>query len=375
MEPLKTKYIVTYSSFFPPEHEFFDTLEEVKQDIIDSDFTQEEIAKIRVFEIKLEIEAKSLLEKESGLKVMVPEGVNFKNCVCCGQPTLSSEIHDICSNCWWQDDPAAWNNIDDENNANGISLREARLNYEKYGDCDGIVEKEYYELASESMKGSDNATLNSLSDDLKSFEKSFKERLNERFEDVKKKVESVENDVKKRLRAGRKGGEVISEEEVERKYGYTKEHFALDLLYFDTSLTKEEKLELFSQLSDSTIEKIPDKDLEVFGIEREELKKLLVSFKLIKANEDLASIKEDEDVSEEFKLKVEELKKQLEPPDKENKTLYRVIQEIVEDDNIQSVNDFYNKRRFERQQERNESKEKSAEFKRKLEDIIGDMED
>jgi hypothetical protein len=64
--------------------------------------------------------------------------LNFKNCLCCGSPTLKSEIHDICSKCDWQDDPAAWNNIDDDNNANGIPLRKARINYELTGNCDGI---------------------------------------------------------------------------------------------------------------------------------------------------------------------------------------------------------------------------------------------
>lgn len=66
------------------------------------------------------------------------EKLNFKNCLCCNQPTLRTEIHDICEKCHWQDDPAAWNDIDDCNNANGISLRDARINYEPYGNCDGL---------------------------------------------------------------------------------------------------------------------------------------------------------------------------------------------------------------------------------------------
>jgi glutathione synthase/RimK-type ligase-like ATP-grasp enzyme len=66
------------------------------------------------------------------------EKLNFKNCLCCNQPTLRTEIHDICIGCHWQDDPAAWNDIDDNNNANGISLREARINYESHGNCDGL---------------------------------------------------------------------------------------------------------------------------------------------------------------------------------------------------------------------------------------------
>lgn len=66
---------------------------------------------------------------------------NFKNCLCCNQPALRSEIHDICDNCNWQDDPVSWNDIDYENNANGISLRQARINFERTGNCDGIAEE------------------------------------------------------------------------------------------------------------------------------------------------------------------------------------------------------------------------------------------
>lgn len=78
---------------------------------------------------------------------------------------------------------------------------------------------------------------------------------------------------KKRLRGVKI--EAISDEELEQKYGYTKEHMALDELYYDTSLTREEKLELFSKLSPETLEKIPDKDLKGFEFERKELKSLL----------------------------------------------------------------------------------------------------
>ncbi|MBK5458917.1 CPCC family cysteine-rich protein [Peribacillus sp. TH27] len=41
---------------------------------------------------------------------------------------MRTEIHDICEKCHWQDDPAAWDDIDDDNNANGIILREAHVN-------------------------------------------------------------------------------------------------------------------------------------------------------------------------------------------------------------------------------------------------------
>ncbi|MCM3128140.1 CPCC family cysteine-rich protein [Paenibacillus sp. MER 78] len=58
-------------------------------------------------------------------------------CRCCGFITLDSEIHDICSICWWQDDPACWNDPDAIGGANGsTSLRQAQKNYIAYGACD-----------------------------------------------------------------------------------------------------------------------------------------------------------------------------------------------------------------------------------------------
>lgn len=47
-------------------------------------------------------------------------------CRSCGYTTLESEIHDIFPICWWQDDPACWNDLDENWGANdGMSLREA----------------------------------------------------------------------------------------------------------------------------------------------------------------------------------------------------------------------------------------------------------
>ncbi|MFS0871083.1 MULTISPECIES: CPCC family cysteine-rich protein [Paenibacillus] len=58
-------------------------------------------------------------------------------CRCCGYITLESEIHDICSICWWQDDPACWNDLDANGGANGsTSLRQAQKNYIEFGACD-----------------------------------------------------------------------------------------------------------------------------------------------------------------------------------------------------------------------------------------------
>jgi hypothetical protein len=273
------RYMVVYPVFISSEVYYFDTLAEVKQHI--EDFTiedsDEEKAVVRVFEIQTEIDVKSLLERKNGLNVMVPGGVKFKNCLCCGQSTLTSEIHDICSNCEWQDDPNTWNDIDDDNNANGVSLRQARINYERYGECDGI-------------------------------------------------------DHAKRGLKNRKPGEILTADEVEQKYGYTKEHYAWDLLHFDNTLTREEKIELLSKLSLVTIESIPVEDIGKFGFETEEWKRLLVAFKLVYENKDFFDLEEDEGVSEEIKLRVEELKKQLEPEEKENNDLYQLIDGIVNEE-------------------------------------------
>ena len=58
-------------------------------------------------------------------------------CPCCGYKTLTSEIHDICEICCWQDDPNQFLQPDSEVGANsGISLRQAQKNFIVYGACD-----------------------------------------------------------------------------------------------------------------------------------------------------------------------------------------------------------------------------------------------
>lgn len=109
-------------------------------------YTIEEVAIIKEVLLTSEDDLPVRIERAGrNIKVQVTddceETLNFKNCLCCGHPTLKTEIHDICDDCWWQDDPVCWNDIDDDENANGISLRQARINYEKYGNCDGNVEE------------------------------------------------------------------------------------------------------------------------------------------------------------------------------------------------------------------------------------------
>lgn len=59
-----------------------------------------------------------------------------KTCLCCGYITLTSEIHDICPICYWQDDPACWDKPDFIGGANGISLRVAQQNFLSFGACE-----------------------------------------------------------------------------------------------------------------------------------------------------------------------------------------------------------------------------------------------
>ncbi len=50
---------------------------------------------------------------------------------------LDSEIHDICSICFWHDDPPARDKPDFSGGANGeLTLRQAQLNYMSFGACD-----------------------------------------------------------------------------------------------------------------------------------------------------------------------------------------------------------------------------------------------
>lgn len=60
----------------------------------------------------------------------------MKTCLCCGYITLESDIHDICQICFWQDDPACWDDADANWGVNGISLREAQRNFIRFGACD-----------------------------------------------------------------------------------------------------------------------------------------------------------------------------------------------------------------------------------------------
>lgn len=58
------KYLVIYSFVYPEEHDFFDTLEEAKQGILDAAINEGDIDKIQIFEIKREIDIESLIQEK-----------------------------------------------------------------------------------------------------------------------------------------------------------------------------------------------------------------------------------------------------------------------------------------------------------------------
>jgi hypothetical protein len=60
-------------------------------------------------------------------------------CPCCGYKTLDEEppgTHDICPVCFWEDDPAQFEDPTLEGGANSPSLRQAQKNYADFGASD-----------------------------------------------------------------------------------------------------------------------------------------------------------------------------------------------------------------------------------------------
>lgn len=60
-------------------------------------------------------------------------------CPCCGYKTLDEEppgTYEICSICFWEDDPVQYYDPDYSGGANTTSLRQAQKNYEWFGACE-----------------------------------------------------------------------------------------------------------------------------------------------------------------------------------------------------------------------------------------------
>lgn len=59
-------------------------------------------------------------------------------CPCCGHLTYNhkpSGIYEICEVCYWEDDPEAYADPTSSKNANGVSLEQAKANFNEYGAC------------------------------------------------------------------------------------------------------------------------------------------------------------------------------------------------------------------------------------------------
>ena len=58
-------------------------------------------------------------------------------CPSCGYPTLDERnAWDICSICFWEDDPIQFEEPDYEGGANRVSLIQARENFAEFGSCE-----------------------------------------------------------------------------------------------------------------------------------------------------------------------------------------------------------------------------------------------
>ncbi|CAI3676883.1 Membrane protein [Clostridium neonatale] len=61
----------------------------------------------------------------------------YFTCPCCGYITLESEHeYDICPICFWEDDWIQFEEVDLQDGANKVSLRQAQKNYIEFGACE-----------------------------------------------------------------------------------------------------------------------------------------------------------------------------------------------------------------------------------------------
>lgn len=58
-------------------------------------------------------------------------------CPCCDYFTFTEKFsYDICPICFWEEDGLDIDNIEQHSGPNHLSIKEARLNFKKYGACD-----------------------------------------------------------------------------------------------------------------------------------------------------------------------------------------------------------------------------------------------
>jgi hypothetical protein len=66
---------------------------------------------------------------------VIPEG--SAQCPCCDYFTLRDRgSHEVCPVCYWEDDGAGLEALDEVSPLNHITLRAARRNFERLGACD-----------------------------------------------------------------------------------------------------------------------------------------------------------------------------------------------------------------------------------------------
>ena len=65
-------------------------------------------------------------------------------CPCCGYKSLDEQppgTYEICSICFWEDDPVQFDDPDYGGGANTPSLRTAQNNYRQFGTCEECYKK------------------------------------------------------------------------------------------------------------------------------------------------------------------------------------------------------------------------------------------
>ena len=63
--------------------------------------------------------------------------MNYR-CPCCGYYTFTEPLngeYDICPVCFWEDDPFAYDDSDEESCCNRVSLNQAKKNFMEFGAC------------------------------------------------------------------------------------------------------------------------------------------------------------------------------------------------------------------------------------------------
>jgi len=90
---------------------------------------------------KDELDELEKMEKSGNWKKIKPKGGELQ-CPCCDYFTLEERGgYEICPICFWEDDGIDLVEVDEYSGPNHMTLREGRLNYEKYGACDSLMIK------------------------------------------------------------------------------------------------------------------------------------------------------------------------------------------------------------------------------------------